>query len=278
MTTSTEREVSVPAPNQARVGQILRWSARITSVPVFILVLTYLAPDVAAFSVSAKDDKIITLGLCGVCVGLVLGWRWARLGGGLVIAAVVLMLLQGDNLLYPDPFSVAFGLQGILFLISGVFICQSGEVTFAAMRWVRPAAIILLALCAVAGAVAIFRGPGPIPVPKDKETFIGVWQNGTGFTIEITAEGRAKVVREKDPKLDPWNDPLAQGTTGTSVFLAYFRADEKLELTAGPFGDSKVYHIDKHPHVEGKQVKMVLNGSDPYKRNSGMTLVKKPAS
>jgi len=92
--------------------------------------------------------------------------------------------------------------------------------------------------------------------------------------MAITTDGHAKISQAKDSKVERWNSPIVPG--GSGVFLVYFRGDERLELTTGLFGGSKVYHIDSNPHAQGKQIKMVLNGSDPYKTSSGMVLVKKP--
>jgi hypothetical protein len=267
--------VGVPAPDKTRIVRIVRWSGRITSIPVGVLVMTSLLPALASFSISPKDDRIVAVGLCGVFAGLVTGWRWSGIGGGLVLAGVLLMLGQGDSMLYPDPFCVAFGLQGILFLISAVLSAPSDKTSIPAMRWVRRSAIVLLVLAAAVGAVTVYRGPGPIPVPRDKESFIGAWHVETGLTLEITPAGRGKVNLDKDSKIDPGNNPVTGGVNG--AFLVYFQADDKLELTTGPFGQTKIYHIDRYPHAEGKQTRMMLNGSDPYNRSGGMVLVKKTA-
>jgi len=274
MTENSSPQVTVPARDKTRVSRIVRWAARITSLPCMVMVLTSLLPALANFSISAKDDKIIALGLTAVCIGNVVGWRWATLGGGLVVGGVVTILTQGDGLLSPDPFSIAFGLQGILFLISGLLNAAPNNSSATAPRWARQIGIAVLALCAAAGATTIYRGPGPTPIPKDKESFVGLWQNSQGFTMEISADGRAKVTADKDSKVDACNNPLGGAAKGD--FQACFQASEKLELTTGPFGKTKLYHIDRSPHPEGKQIKMVLNGSDPYNKSGGIVLVKRP--
>src|SRR6187397_2603086 len=105
-----------------RAKRIICWGARITSIPIIGLVLTSLLPSLANFSVLASDDKLIAIGLCGTFAGLLIGWKYARMGGAIALAGVALTLTQGDNLLYPDPFSIAFGLQGILFLAAGILV------------------------------------------------------------------------------------------------------------------------------------------------------------
>jgi hypothetical protein len=268
-------KTSTTNTQKTRVSQILRWAARITSIPVAALVLSSLLPALASFSVSAKDDKLIAVGLGVVLIGFIASWRWPSFGGALAAGGVVLILAQGDSWLSPDPFSIAFGLQGLLFLISGLLNVRREMPPSLIMRNARALIITLLVLCAAAGTTIIYRGPGPTPVPKDKESFVGLWQNGAGFTMEITPEGQAKIAEDKDSKVDEWNNPLTGRTA--EVMQMYFRADEKLELTEGPFGKTKVYHIDRSPHPDGKQIKMILNGSDPYNRGSGMLLVKRPA-
>jgi hypothetical protein len=274
--TDFESAVDVPAgaDPKARIKKLVRWAARITSIPALVLALISLLPALASFSISARDDKIIALGLCGVCIGIAAAWRWASVGGTIIMAVVITMLTQGDSLFYPDPFSVAFALQGILFLISGTLNSQPSKAD-SGMRWGRPAAIAFLGICLATGVVTILRGPGPVPVPKDKETFVGTWQNDKGLTIEISPEGHAKVTGDAESNRESQNPP-ATPKTAPEDFLVYFQADAKLELSRGPLTTSKVYHIDRYPHAEGKQVKMVLNASNPYNRSKGLVFVKKP--
>lgn len=141
------------------------------------------------------------------------------------------------------------------------------------MGWTRKAAVGLLALCALAGAATIFRGPGPLPVPKDKSTFIGIWEDGTGLTLEFTPDGHAAVAQAKNAKVDSAKSAVRPAPTGRC--LAYFRPEDRIELTTGLFGNSKFYQIDRYPFMHEKKIKMVLNDTDPYKREGGVIFVKK---
>lgn len=274
MTANTAPEASAPETKKSRIGTIVRWAARLTSLPVLAMVLVSLIPALGTFAISAKDDRIIALGLGGTCVGLLAGWKWTGLGGAVIVLSVVVMLTQGDSFFSPDQYSVAFGLQGILFLVSGMLNCGGGKATAPPLGWARKAGLALLVFCALAGVATLVRGPGSTPVPKERDSFIGVWDNGAGFTLEITADGHARINQTKESKVAPWNSPLAQG--GTGVFQANFRGDERLELTTGLFGSAKTYNIDREPYPQGGQSRMILNGSDPYKPGAGIVLTKKP--
>lgn len=122
-TTDTQTTLS----HNHRIGSIVRWAARLTSIPIAGLLLTSLIPALASFAISAKDDRIIAMGMCVTVVGFVLAWRWAGLGGGMAGTGVAAMLSQADGSILGDPFSIAFGLQAILFLISWMINLPRGN-------------------------------------------------------------------------------------------------------------------------------------------------------
>ena len=276
MTTDAQPPPEASTAAKPRVAGILRWAARLTSVPVLGLALISLVPTLLSFSVSAKDDRMIALGLCGVCLGFLLAWRWPAVGGGLSLVGVGVILAQEDGGLAGDPFSIAFALQAVLFLISAVVNLRSNSPAAPALSLMKGAAISLLAVCAVAGAVVIYRGPGPVPLAKDKVRYIGVWDSGTGFKVEFTSGGEAKVTEAADSKVAACNSPVKPGET--KVFNATFRGDDHLELASGTLDEPKVYRIERRPHLEGKRMKMTLNASDPYQRTNALVLVKKDPS
>jgi len=275
MTTDVQAPPEAPTAPKSRVAKIVRWGVRLTSLPVLVLVLalTSLLPTLAHFSVAARDDRINAFGLCGVCLGFLLAWRWPAVGGGLSLASIGVMAAQAEGGLTGDPFSIAFTLQAILFLISSVLNFRSDRPAPRAMGLMKGAAIGLLAICAIAGAVIIYRGPGPTAVPKEKERYLGVWDSGTGLQIELTKAGEAKVMQARDSKVAACNTPVKPGET--KLFNAAFRGDDFLELASGALGEAKVYRIQQRPHQDGKQMKMTLNASDPYQGTNGMVLVRK---
>ncbi len=273
MNETTEPELAAPAEKPSRLGTLLRWAARITSIPIFALLLVSLVPALANFGVAARDDKIMACGLCGIAAGFLAGWMWAGIGGLLTLAGVGVVLSQEEGGLAGDPFAVAFALQGILFLISWAQNASRNRSEQALPRglWIKRAAATVLALAAVAGAAIILRGPAPIPLGREQSAYLGTWDNGAGFKMEISSEGKAKITQEKDAKVASCNTPLTAGAAGE--FPVEFR-DDRIELTLSVLGEKKTYHIDRWPFRQGKQTKMVLNGSDPYVRTNGMVLVK----
>ena len=276
MSTDIEAAVHTPPPQEiktGRVAKIVRWAVRVTSIPVFGLLMVSLIPALSSFAISARDDKIIALGMCSAALGFALGWRWAGIGGLLACLGVGAMLSQADGSLFADPFEVAFGLQAILFLISWALNSEWGRTARPHLTPLKTVAVCLLAISAVGGAVVIYSGPGPTPIPKEKQIYIGTWDSGAGFRIEITAQGRASVTQNNDAKVEPFNTPL--NGTAQGDYLVNFRTDDQLELTRGLLQASKIYHIDRRPLPGQKETKMVLNGSDPYQPKSGMLLVKK---
>jgi hypothetical protein len=273
MSTDVQTPPEAPMAAKSRIARIVRWGVRLTSLPVLVLALISLLPTLAHFSVAARDDRMNAFGLCGVCLGFLLGWRWPAVGGGISLASVGVIAAQAEGGLTGDPFSIAFALQAILFLISALLDLRSDRPATPVMVWVKGAAIGLLAVCVIAGAVIIYRGPGPEPVPKEKARYVGLWDSGTGLQIELTKAGQAKVAQTGDSKVAACNTPLKPGET--KVFNATFRGDDFLELACGALGEAKIYRIQQRPHQDGKQMKMTLNASDPYQETNGMVLVRK---
>ncbi|MGO8930789.1 MAG: hypothetical protein ACLQU3_28350 [Limisphaerales bacterium] len=273
MTTDIQAPPEAPTADKSRVATIVRWGVRLTSIPVLVLALISLLPTLIHFAVAARDDRINAFGLCGVCLGFLLAWRWPAIGGGISLVSIGVVAAQAEGGLTGDPFSIAFAIQAILFLISSVPNLRSDRPATPTMRWMKGAAIGLLALCAIAGAVIICRGPGPEPIPKEKARYVGVWDSGTGLQIEINKAGEAKVTQAGDSRVAGCNTPVKLGET--KVFNATFRGDDFLELASGALGEAKVYRIQQRPHQDGKQMKMTLNASDPYQETNGMALVRR---
>src|ERR1035441_3483674 len=175
MTTDVQAPPEAPTAAKSRVTKIVRWGARLTSLPVLGLALISLLPTLAHFSVAARDDRINAFGLGGVCLGFLLAWRWPAIGGGISLASIGVIATQAEGGVTADPFSIAFTLQAILFLISSLLNFRSDRPAPPGMGWLKGGVIGLLAICAIAGAVIIYRGPAPTAVPKEKARFLGVW-------------------------------------------------------------------------------------------------------
>src|ERR1017187_1164363 len=125
MNTEVQAPPEAPAAAKSRVAKIVRWGVRLTSLPVLVLALISLLPTLAHFSVAARDDRMNAFGLCGVCLGFLLAWRWPAIGGGISLVSIGVIAAQADGGLTGDPFAVAFALQAILFLISSVLNLRS---------------------------------------------------------------------------------------------------------------------------------------------------------
>jgi hypothetical protein len=276
MTTDAQAPQETPPPAKSRVGKIVCWGVRLTSLPVLALALISLLPTLEHFSVAARDDRINAYCLCGICLGFLLGWRWPAIGGAISLASVGVIVSQADGGLADEPFSIAFALQAILFLISSVFNLRSNRPAAPALSLAKSAAIGLLAICVIAGAVIIYRGPGPEQLPKEKARYVGLWDSKTGLQMEITKAGEAKITQSTNSTVAACNTPVKPGET--KVFNITFRGDDFLELASGTLGEPKVYRIQYRPHREGKLMKMVLNASDPYQLTNGMILMKKDES
>jgi hypothetical protein len=272
MTTDVQAPPEAPPAAKSRVATIVRWATRLTSLPVLGLALISLLPTLMSFSVSATDDKLIALGLGGVCLGFLLAWRWPAIGAGIGLLSLGMIVAHEEGGLAGDPFSIAFALQAILFLISSVLNLRSNQPSPPSWKLIKGAALSLLAICAVAGAVMIYRGPGPMPLAREHVRYIGVWDSGTGLKLEITKDGEAKVTEAADATVAACNSPVKPGET--KVFSATIRGDEHLELTSTALGDTTVYLVERRPHPEGKRMKMTLNASVPYQRINSMVLVK----
>ena len=67
-TTSTEQAPIPCTAGKSRIGRIVCWAARLTSIPIFALLLVSLIPALTGFGVSPHDDQVIALGLCGIPV------------------------------------------------------------------------------------------------------------------------------------------------------------------------------------------------------------------
>jgi hypothetical protein len=273
MSTDVQPPPEAPTAPKSRVAKIVRWGVRLTSLPVLALALISLLPTLVHFSVAARDDRMNAYGLCGVCVGFLLAWRWPAVGGGISLVGIGVIAAQAEGGLVGDPFTIAFALQAILFLISSVLNLRSDRPATAVTGSLKGAAIGLLAICVIAGAVIIGRGPGPDPVPKEKTRYVGFWDSGKGLQIELTKTGEAKVTEAGDAKVAACNTPVKPGET--KVFNATFRGDDFLELASGVLGETKVYRIQQRPRHEGKETKMTLNASDPYQVTNGLVLVRK---
>ena len=92
----------------------------------------------------------------------------------------------------------------------------------------------------------------PIPIPKDKESFIGIWESSSGFAFEIEPNGFAKILKCSD------SDTIFQWLPGRTPRV-FFDGDSLLNLS-DPFNMFRSYKIYRLPYWDSLTLKMILNG------------------
>ncbi|UCG56394.1 MAG: hypothetical protein JSU70_16215 [Phycisphaerales bacterium] len=79
------------ATRRRRAAVVIRWVARIWSIPVLLFVAVMFAGEVlfphATPPTSARDVVGLALFPFGVCLGILLAWRWEGLGGIICLAS-----------------------------------------------------------------------------------------------------------------------------------------------------------------------------------------------
>jgi hypothetical protein len=107
-----------------RTVTIIRWIARILSIMSVAFLLIMVVPQL----LNPQQSKTLTFGEIvglfffplGVCVGLIIAWKWEGQGGVIAVGSVicfhVTMLITGGSLDI-NPFIEGLAVPGVLFLI-----------------------------------------------------------------------------------------------------------------------------------------------------------------
>lgn len=109
---------------------------------------------------------------------------------------------------------------------------------------------------------------GHDPVPKEKESFIGVWQSPSGFQIEILPEGYANVYQPLD-SLHPEYKKLSIRKANAVYnfgFEVEFLGDTALQLKK-PYMSGRIYSVSRTPFMDADTMKLILNGVTVRKFN-----------
>ena len=103
----------------------IRWTARVWSIAslgfVLLMAVGELLHPHAAAPATVRDLVGLLLFPGGVCVGMVLAWRWEGLGGGVTVGSLLafyawLRILDGR---FPrGPYFALVAAPGVLFLLS----------------------------------------------------------------------------------------------------------------------------------------------------------------
>jgi hypothetical protein len=109
---ATDRDVSL---------RVLRWSARVLSLLAVGVLLSFaFGMQLNLSQFAARELALFVFFPLGVCLGLVLAWRWEGLGGGIAVASLAAFYLLHRLLSSGYPRGVAFAVlasPGLLFLL-----------------------------------------------------------------------------------------------------------------------------------------------------------------
>lgn len=117
--------MSGSATGKRRLESILRWIARVWSVVSVGFVLCILVGELvyphAAPPSSVREMVGLLLFPLGVCVGLVLAWRWEAVGGAIALGSLALfylVLFLSDGRFPRGPYFALVAAPGLLFLVA----------------------------------------------------------------------------------------------------------------------------------------------------------------
>ena len=99
----------------------LRWSARVWSVLAIGIVLLFAFGEGLNLSkFTARELVLFVFFPLGVCLGMVVAWRWEGVGGGITMASLAAFYLVNrlSSSSFPRGYAfVAFAAPGFLFLL-----------------------------------------------------------------------------------------------------------------------------------------------------------------
>jgi len=102
-------------------ARVLRWSARILSIISIGLVLLFVFGEgLNLFHLTLHELVLFLFFPLGVCLGMIVAWRWEGLGGGITVGSLATFYLA--HRLFSPSFPRGFGfvvmaLPGFLFLL-----------------------------------------------------------------------------------------------------------------------------------------------------------------
>ncbi len=99
----------------------LRWSARVLSVlAIGVLLLFAFGEGLKLSQFTTRELVLFAFFPLGVCLGMVVAWRWEGLGGGITVASLAAFYLVNrlSSSSFPRGFAfVAFAAPGFLFFL-----------------------------------------------------------------------------------------------------------------------------------------------------------------
>ena len=119
-----EETMRSPGKLESKFFLALRWIARIVgSLAVLLIIVFGLAYAIGGDPNATEESDFLTkVSVAGMftvwVVGVVLGWRWENIGGGILIAgSAIFYIFVPDAMDWPPNPLIAFPITGILFLI-----------------------------------------------------------------------------------------------------------------------------------------------------------------
>lgn len=107
-------------------------------------------------------------------------------------------------------------------------------------------------------ATSIFNSPKPIP--PDKSMFVGVWNSGSGFELQIRSDGTAEILQDVNARGATFeNLNIKVAPSHIEGAIVEFWGDSTLFVVRHFYYTGR-YRIDKYPYSDSGLYKMVLNG------------------
>jgi len=111
-----------------KATDILRWSARVLSILAVGIVLLFAFGEGLNLSHFTVRELVLFLFFpLGVCLGMVVSWRWEGLGGGITVASLAVFYLLNRLMSSGFPRGIAFvvlAAPGFLFLLCWLWTCS----------------------------------------------------------------------------------------------------------------------------------------------------------
>ena len=115
----------------------------------------------------------------------------------------------------------------------------------------------LVSFIAVSLLTALFiTSRQPIPVSADRLEFVGRWRSASGFELQISADGRARIIHNHLGSMNLRIEVAPDQIEGATV---QFIGDTILEV-GKPSYYGKTYRIDRSPYRDSTGYAMALNG------------------
>ena len=110
------------SPGRVIFGQIVRWTARVLSLLIILVVGFEMAEGFQQGAIVSIEAVPIALLFLGVILGMILAWWWEGLGGAVTVGSMVGVAVAFDLLKghFPPAMASVFAVPALLFLLSRI--------------------------------------------------------------------------------------------------------------------------------------------------------------